>query len=306
MKKRLVGALAAVFLSCFGSLSSATTFPLPSSKDAMLGNLQYSTSSFGDTVVSIMQQYNLGVNAVEDANPQVNFGYALRSGIHLTIPSAFLLPPLPRKGIVINLAEMRMYYYPGNGVVKTYPIGIGKVGKTIPLAMTRITHKTINPKWTPPQDIREYNQQQGVELPEVMGAGPDNPLGPYAIYLGVPTYLIHSTIFPDSVGRRASFGCIRMNEHDIKEFFPEVKRNTPVAIVNMPVKAGWVGNKLYLEAHPALDEHSDMVDNTLPGVVEIVQAATQGRKAIIDWQLVSRIEEIRDGVPHEIGISAAG
>ena len=144
--------------------------------------------------------------------------------------------------------------------------------------------------------------EQGIVLPDVMPPGPDNPLGPYAIYLGVPTYLIHSTIFPDSVGKRASFGCIRMREDDIKNIFSLVERRTSVAIINMPVKTGWQGGRLYLEAHPPLEDYPASTD-TLGGMVNLMQANTHRTGLVfIDWQMVSYLNHERDGIPHEVGV----
>src|SRR5437016_5501341 len=106
-----------------------------------------------------------------------------------------------------------------------------------------------NPTWVPTDDIRQFNLAQGIILPQVMPPGPDNPLGPYAIYMSVPTFLIHSTIFPESIGKRASFGCIRMYESDIQDFFPSVIKDLPVAIINSPIKVAWQNNHMYMEAH---------------------------------------------------------
>jgi L,D-transpeptidase ErfK/SrfK len=277
----------------------ANEYALPPTGYSLIGNLNYTSAWAGETLANIGQRYNVGVNAIMDANPGINRENQLASGAYLTIPSKFILPPLPRRGIVINLAEMRMYYYPeGTDSVMTFPVGIGKVGKTIPTGNTAITRKVVNPTWIPPKDIREFNQEQGIELPYAMGPGPDNPLGPYAIYLKVPTFLIHSTIFPESIGRRASFGCIRMHETDIKQFFPLVQPGTSVAIVNMPSKVGWYGSALYLESHPALEEHGD---GGMSAVVSAIEAATRGTHTIIDWPMVSYVATQRDGVPHEIG-----
>jgi L,D-transpeptidase ErfK/SrfK len=196
-----------------------------------------------------------------------------------------------------------MYYYPaGTNQVLTYPIGIGKIGKTIPITMTSITRKTKDPVWIPPEDIREFNLQQGVVLPAVMPPGPDNPLGPYAIYMRVPTYLIHSTIFPESIGKRASFGCIRMYESDIQEFFPTVRGGIPVAITNSPVKVGWQKEHFYIEAYKPLEEHGDAFDNSLAGIVHSISTATNNQPVLIDWQALAFISQERDGVPHDIGI----
>ncbi len=282
----------------------ANHYYLPSNGGSVIGNVSYTSTWPGETLVGIGSRNNVGLNVLLSANPGLPDNSGLSAGTYVKVPAKFVLPPLPHKGIVVNVSEMRMYYYPeGSNTVMTFPIGIGKVGKTIPLGNTSITRKTVNPTWIPPEDIREFNKQQGIELPYVMGPGPDNPLGPYAIYLRVPTYLIHSTIFPESIGRRASFGCIRMHESDIKQFFPIVQSGTSVAIVDIPSKVGWDGNRLYLESHPALEETKD---SGLHGIVSSIEQATPHHGVtLINWQAVSYLNDLRDGVPHEIGFVAS-
>ena len=300
--KQTVGKFSVIFLLVSGH-AFAASYTLPPPNQSIIGRMEYNTSGYSDTIKSIDQEYDVGYNAMEGANPHLNLSQELTSGSPLQIPTEHLLPGEPREGIVINLPEMRMYYYPaGTGQVKTYPIGIGKVGKTIPIVHTEITYKKVNPTWTPPEDIREFNLEQGIVLPSVMPAGPDNPLGPYAIYMKVPTYLIHSTIFPESIGKRASFGCIRMYESDINDFFPSIQSGIPVAIINSPVKVGWQNNHLYMEAHPALIEHSSEYESTLPGTVHQIVERTGGNPVLIDWQAVTYISQEKDGVPHEIGM----
>jgi len=287
---------------CLPLNTYARNFLLPSNDEALIGQVEYTSTDHGDTPTTIAERYNLGLNAVVAANPGSTETTVFTSGAPIKVASQFLLPPLPRRGIVINLPEMRLYYYPeGSNQVMTFPIGIGRIGKTIPIKATSITRKTVNPTWTPPKDIREFNEQQGIKLPTVMAAGPDNPLGPYAIYLGIPTYLIHSTIFPESIGRRASFGCIRMNESDIKQFFPIVKSGIPVMIIDMPNKVAWEGNSLYLEAHPPLEERAHY--SSISSVASDIKAKLpRDHVTLINWALVSYISEEPDGVPHEIGI----
>jgi len=282
----------------------ANHYMLPPSGDCLIGDVQYISTDSGDSPVSLAQRYNLGLNAIIDANPGTTIMTVFPSRSEVKIPSEFLLPPLPRHGIVVNLPEMRMYYYPKeSNEVMTFPVGIGRIGKTIPVINTVIVRKALNPTWKPTEDIRAWNKTQGVELPDTMPPGPDNPLGPYAIYLRLPVYLIHSTIFPDSVGRRASFGCIRMNEWDIKEFFPVVSAGTPVSIIDMPNKIGWEGNSLYLEAHPPLIERKNASYATLDGAVKLIeQALPRDAVVLVDWQLVAYLLNQPDGVPHEIGI----
>ena len=292
---------ASLAVTCTTVFSAA--FNVPPAENSLVGQLQYRQIGVEEPITAIQQQYNVGFNAIKSANPHIDPTKSFPVGSTLLIPGQHILPNQPRQGIVINLPEMRMYYYPaGTSEVLTYPIGIGKIGKTIPITNTAITRKVKNPVWVPPADIREYNLEQGIVLPKVLPAGPDNPLGPYAIYMRIPTYLIHSTIFPESVGKRASFGCIRMYESDIKEFFPSVEGGIPVTIINSPVKVGWQDNFLYIEAHHPLEEHSSSFDATLPGMVHMISNQTQNQPTLVDWQLVAFIAKERDGVPHDIGM----
>lgn len=285
------------------STTFASVYTVPSPDKAIIGQVQYTTAGFSENMGKVQERYNIGYNAVEDANPQIDVTKGIALGTTLQIPTQHLLPDLPREGIVVNLPEMRMYYYlPNTKMVYTYPIGIGKIGKTIPLANTAITRKEVNPAWIPPSDIREWNlEAQGIVLPQIMPAGPENPLGPYAIYMEIPTFLIHSTIFPESIGKRASFGCIRMYESDIKQFFPTVERGVPVAIINMPTKTAWQNDNLYMESFRALEEQ-DQSETTFKGMVHIVNNATETKPTLVDWQAISYLSQIKDGIPHEVGV----
>ncbi len=298
-----IAVLAASILFSFTTIKIyATEFALPAGNNNVIGSIQFANALNGDTPASFAERYDVGLNAVVAANP----GTTERAigASYLKVPTAYILPALPYSGIVVNLPEMRLYYYPpGSDSVMTFPIGIGKMGNNIPIRNTSIIRKKVNPTWIPGPDVRAYNEDQGIDLPRTMGPGPDNPLGPYAIYLGIPSFLIHSTIFPESIGRRASFGCIRMNETDIKQFFPLVTPGTHVAIINMPYKAGWFGKKLYFEAHQPLEEESDQFNATKDGAITVVQRILpKGVMTMVDWQLVAHLAEEPDGLPHEVGV----
>ncbi len=281
----------------------AASYRMPSSNEALIGQSQQKPVDSDDTVVSIAKRYNLGYNALESANPHLDLKKPLPYRAPIKLPTEHLLPNLPRKGIVINLPEMRMYYYQeGTDNVITYPIGIGKIGQTIPITETSITKKAVDPVWVPTQNIREFNLKQGIILPQIMPAGPDNPLGHYAVYMTVPTYLMHSTIYPESIGKRASFGCIRMYESDIERLFPTLKKGIPVAIVNSPTKTGWQKDHLYMETHRILEEHGDNKDVKIPGMIHLVTEMAGDQPVLVDWQSIAYIASVRDGVPHEVGV----
>lgn len=303
MKKKLGSVISTTFFLLATSQAFATAYSVPPANESLIGNIQNNLATQGDTVVTVAERHDLGYNAIKNANPQLDMTKGFPIGAHVQLPSQHLLPTEAREGIVINLPEMRMYYYPtGSNEVLTYPIGIGKIGKTIPIKKTTITRKKKDPVWIPPQDIREFNLKQGIVLPRIMPAGPDNPLGQYAIYTGLPTYLIHSTIFPESVGTRASFGCIRMYETDIKNFFPSISSGIPLVIINRPVKVAWQNDELYMEAYQPLEEHEGVYETSLPGVVHTINESTKNQDTLVDWQLVSYISKERDGIPHQVGI----
>jgi L,D-transpeptidase ErfK/SrfK len=302
MKLNMGSTLSTVFLLASTQVFAAS-YPLPPASESLIGQNHLIITGPNETVVTVAKQYDLGFNALENANPQLDMGRGFPNGSAVQLPTQHLLPNQPRRGIIVNLPEMRMYYYPaGTNEVLTYPIGIGKIGKTIPIKEAVITKKVKDPTWKPPQDIREFNMEQGIVLPRVMPAGPDNPLGPYAIYMTIPTYLIHSTIFPESVGKRASFGCIRMYQADIKTFFPSITEGIPIVISNAPAKVGWQDDRLFLEAHEPLDEHVGDFEASIPGMVHLITTQTQQEPTLVDWQLVAFIAKEKDGMPHEVGM----
>jgi len=298
---RLLGKL---FIILFASPVFAITYPTPLPGNDLIGQVQYITAKEGDTLLNIAEHHDVGIDQIIHANPNLDTTAQLSSGDKVKLPQKFIVPAkLERKGIIINLPEMRMYFYSNSHTVITYPVGIGRVGKTIPIERAAVARKVMNPSWTPPQDIREFNMQQGIKLPAVMPPGPDNPLGPYAIYLTIPTFLIHSTIFPESVGKRASFGCIRMHLADVKELYPEVQRGLPVYIIDVPTKVGWQGNRIYLESHVPLEESTSPAVH-MNGVVQSIQNTfPKNRVNLVDWQRVNYLMKNPDGIPHEIGFA---
>lgn len=298
--KHQIFCLASAAMLMISSQAFAASYSLPGSNESLIGKIQTGYVNSGDQPAEVAKSYDIGFNEIQSANPQIDMNHRFSYSREIIIPTQHLLPNEKRNGIVVNLPEMRMYYYSGNEVL-TYPIGIGKVGKNIPLASAKVTYKKTSPNWYPPQDIREFNLAQGVVLPRVLPPGPDNPLGTYAIYMTLPTFLIHSTIYPESVGRRASFGCIRMYENDIESFFPTVTRGIPIQIINSPVKLGWQNKSLYMEAYEPLEEFQQDSNATLSGMVHKISQQIDNRPVLIDWQKVSFIAKTRDGIPHEIG-----
>lgn len=216
--------------------SLALTYKIPESGN-VIGEEKEVTADEGDNLLDMAENYDIGVGDMLKANPRLSH-HDFRHSTKVTIPSQFTLPAAPREGIVLNLAEMRVYFYhPGENLVSTYPVGIGRQGWGTPLGETKILSKEKDPAWYPPDSIRREAERNGKELPDVIPAGPDNPLGLFAMHLGFKNILMHGTNNPHSVGLQSSHGCIRMYADDIEEVFRLAPIGTPVRIIYEPHQA---------------------------------------------------------------------
>jgi L,D-transpeptidase ErfK/SrfK len=295
--------LASLILSCltgFG-LCEAATYPLPPDDQRLVGEAQKVQIQAEETLLDVARHSDVGLNELQDANPGVD-PWLPAMGQEIVVPSRYLLPRAPREGIVVNLPERRLYYFPrpsgrGPRVVMTYPVGIGTEGHALPVITTRIVEKLVDPPWVVPDSILAEHAAAGDPLPKVVPPGPDNPLGRFALRLGLPTYLIHGTNHPYGVGMRISHGCLRMYPEDIEELFARVAIGTPVRIVNQPYKAGWGDGALYLEAHPPLEEGGHDPDSDLTPMVVAVAGAARQRLDAPAWVAANRIATRGSGIP---------
>ena len=244
-----------IALCCMSASTFAATYDLPPKGSSMVGRTQYHAISNGETLANIAKQYDVGFLSLMAANKGVD-PFLPQADYVLTIPSQVILPQVKYQGIVINLAELRLYYFePNTDVVHIFPVGIGKIGRDTPEMETRISQMRPNPTWTPPQSIRKEYLEKGIELPNVVPAGPENPLGEYALRLayGAGDYLIHGTNKDFGIGLRVSSGCIRMEPKDIKWLFHQVKVGVPVKIIDEPIKITLEPDRsVFLEAHEPL------------------------------------------------------
>ena len=282
----------------------AETFDLPSQHFGVIGSMRTVQSTYEDTLLDIARRSNIGQNQMERVNPGVD-RWMPGEGTLITVPSHYVLPRAERKGVVLNLPEMRMYYFPPKkpgqpAQVQTYPISIGRMDWATPLGMTTITSKKKDPSWRPPESIRREHAEKGDPLPRVVPAGPNNPLGAYAMRLGMPSYLIHGTNKPLGVGMRVSHGCIRMLPEDIEHLFAQLPVGTQVNIVNQPVKAGWYGGKLYLEVHPALEEYPNDRGAIVEAVMVALDDAMDRRSAELDNVIIDQAVDQQNGLPQVI------
>jgi L,D-transpeptidase ErfK/SrfK len=310
--------------------SRAEVYELPPEGFDVIGAVATVTARYDDTLVDIARHHGLGYQDIVRANPDVGV-WLPGEGTEVVLPMRFVLPPGPREGLVLNLAEYRMYYFPKPrkgepAYVYTYPMSIGRMDWETPLGETRIVAMAKNPAWYPPQSVRDEHAADGDPLPRVVPAGPENPLGTRALRLGLPGYLIHGTNRPAGVGMRVSHGCIRMFPEDIEFLFQHITVNTVVRIINAPVKIGWDGEDLVAEVHPVLespqllaaaslqrieklDADIELPDvaaeskNPLTQVTEQFISVTAERAGQLDWGLVELLVERSDGIPETVGTS---
>ncbi len=287
-------------ISLFSLSSFALVFPLPPVNSNMVGGIQSTVVKPGDNFAQIARQFDIGYMELREANPDVDPDQP-EPGTVLIVPTEYILPNVPREGIVVNVAEMRLFYYmPDKKEVMTYPIGIGREGEATPIGKLTVIQRIKDPTWTVPQSIKDLRAKEGIELPDSVAPGPDNPLGNYALRLSNWTYLIHGTNDPlGGVGRRSSSGCLRLYPEDIEVLYNQVKVGTPVKIVNEPYKVGWRANEIYLEAHMPLQEF--VPDATLKAVREIISHQFSSHMVNVDWQEASTIAREVQGFPQLIG-----
>lgn len=291
-----------LLLGSLGVLNSARAvdYPLPPAGSRLIGQNQTYTIQEGDNKLqAIARRFNTAAQLILETNNTIA-PVNPAPGTVITIPSQMLLPDTPREGIVVNLAELRLYYFPpGENIVQVFPLGIGQLGLETPVTTTRVSQKIPNPTWTPTAGIRARSLAQGIKLPPVVPAGPNNPLGRFALRLGVGNgeYLIHGTSAPDSVGLRVSSGCMRMNAPDIKALFGQVRVGTRVQIINEPVKfAVEPDGKRYIEVHRPLAQ----VEGENPQVAPITHSedfATFVSQSGSDKALIDKALSRRAGIP---------
>jgi L,D-transpeptidase ErfK/SrfK len=285
------------------SRAAADTFVL-SPDVQVVGEVASVAAKHDDTLTDIARVHGLGYEEIIWANRGVDI-WLPGEGTPVILPKKFILPGSTRDGIVVNIAEYRLYhYYSQNGrrMVSTFPISIGRMDWSTPIGRWAVIAKQKDPTWYPPESIRKEHLEDGRgELAKAVPPGPDNPLGRYAMRLSASGYLIHGTNRPVGVGMQVTHGCIRMYPEDIEWLFPQIPVSTPVTIMNQPYKFGWSGNDLYLEVHPPLEDDRLTRDREMTALTEQYVLLTRDRPARIDWQAVEEAYRRRDGIPVIVG-----
>ena len=272
----------------------------------IVGTLATVTARESDTLSDFARHYGLGYNDITLANAGLE-PWSLQNSQQVLLPMRFILPEAPHQGIVLNLANMRLFYFPNDqaNAVRTYPVGVGREGWNTPLGLTQITAKKANPDWIVPASIKREHLEKGDTLPSVVHAGPDNPLGHYALSLGFSSILIHGTNKPYGIGMQVSHGCVQLYPEDIESLFNQVTVGTPVRIVHQPYLAAWDGDMLYLEAHPPLEKWANQEKQLRNELLKKLGKIAAEKHAALDWNKIERILHRADGVPAPILANSA-
>ncbi|HSH42135.1 MAG TPA: L,D-transpeptidase family protein [Arenicellales bacterium] len=307
--------LAALLLTA--TAAQANEFVIPGPDASVVGETRIVKAREGDTLLDIARRHKVGYEEIRLANPGVDT-WLPGAGTEVVVPTQFVLPDAPREGIVVNVPEMRLYYFPeprsgDSARVITYPISVGRGDWQTPLGRTEVIRKDRDPAWYPPESIRAEHAARGDYLPKYVPPGPDNPLGAYSLRLGLPGYLIHGTNRPYGIGMKVTHGCLRLYPEDIASLFAAVSPGTPVRIVNQAAKAGWLDGRLYVEIHPEFNGDDERRPANLTPLVDAVLSATGSLPSddVIDWESVYAIARVSNGIPGTVstgrtGISAGG
>jgi L,D-transpeptidase ErfK/SrfK len=308
----LVGALTAcpglAVVAC--AAASAAVIPIPEQGQAIIGASQTIQSVYEDTLSDIARRFGLGFEELVRVNPGVD-PWLPGAGKTILIPGERILPPAPRIGIVVNLPEHRLYYYPKpkrgeSPVVITYPVSIGKMDWRTPLGLTKIVAKQKDPVWYPPASVRQEHAERGDPLPAAVPAGPDNPLGAYAMRLGIPgnSYLIHGTNNPLAVGMAVTHGCLRLYPEDVEALFPLVPVGTQVLLINEPIKYAWANGELYIEVHPPVNAEGQSYEPDVDQFAKALDSVLGSATAAVNWDLALAELKAARGMPVLVGLEA--
>ena len=302
----LVGLIAFACAHC----AQATTYTLATPDTAVIGEDQSVETVYQDTLYDLARKFSLGSEELIRVNPGVD-PWLPGADKKLLIPGRHILPPGPHEGIVVNLPEHRLYYFPkpkrgGPVEVITYPVSIGKMDWRTPLGTTHVISKQKDPTWYPPESVRKEHAEAGDPIPARVPPGPDNPLGAFAMRLaaGNGTYLIHGTNNPIAVGLAVTHGCIRMYPDDVAALYPLIPVGTSVRLINEPIKVAWVDGELLLEAHPPVDAQGQSFEPDLDQFSSMLQAAVGNTTVAIHWDYAREILQKADGVLATVGLEA--
>jgi L,D-transpeptidase ErfK/SrfK len=299
--------LAALVLS---PVSRATVFTLPADGGSLVGQDSSVQAKASDTLLGIARRYSVGYWEIQEANPHVDMWLPGR-GTTVVIPGRLIVPPVAHVGIIVNLPQHRLFYFPKRRrhdlpMVITYPVSPGEKGWATPVGHTRIIRKVPHPVWIPTPSILKAHEEEGDPIPRIYPAGPDNPMGEWALETSLSggEIYIHGTNNPMAVGMAVTHGCVRLYPEDIAALFPIVPVGTPVNIVNVPVLATLESGKLWLEVHPPMDSDHTPIPPDYTQISRIIDQAIGKNVVAIDWAKVRKVATLSNGIPEMVGVQA--
>ncbi len=292
-----------------------TRFELPSSSDNLVGNLAYIKVSSADTFSDLANQFGIGFDALKYANPTVD-PWLPKDDDTVVIPRLYILPDAPYEGIIINIPEKKLYYFPEvstqqKPVVEIYAVSVGRQEWNTPITKTKVTGRLKDPVWYPPKSLRDEHLANGEIYPRIVPPGESNPLGQYLLQLDIPTYFIHGTNNRFGIGMQVTRGCVRMYPEDIESIFSRVTRGAPVAIINKAYKIGWLDKVIYLEINPLPEINAQQTTEAMEhfpkdreAVLELIQSrlGLQNKSELmLDWEKIDKVLAETTGLPTAIG-----
>jgi L,D-transpeptidase ErfK/SrfK len=273
--------------------------------DTVIGRVRAYRIRKGDTLMDIARYFDVGYNEIIDANPYID-PWIPPAGATILLPTEWVLPCCTYEGVVVNIPEMRLYYYrrsaddPTTTIVHTYPVGLGRDDWRTPSGRFKIRGKTVNPRWNIPESIRkEHIEERGDPRTFIAGGDPDNPLGKYRLELTLPLYAIHGTNIPWGVGMQVSHGCVRLYPEDIARLFPMVPVGAPGEFVYQPIKVGRRSGVVYVEPHKDIYGYTPAVFSEAMSIAE--RAGLAG--AIDQRELLAALED-QSGMPVAVSPTA--
>ncbi len=302
--------LVLLFLVCSAHARGAT-FPLPADGSNIVGQIRVVTDDSRNTLLDIARHYDLGYNEITAANPGVSV-WLPGAGSRIVVPTEFILPARPWVGIVVNIPQRRLYYFPRpkaneRPTVVTFPIGISRPGWSTPLGKTRIIAKFKDPSWIVPKDIQQEHRSEGeADFPDYFPPGPNNPMGMLAMETGFAQIFIHGTNRPWGVGMRVSHGCMHLYPENAGYLFPRVPVGTPVRIIDQPVMVGERGRLLYLSASEPVAGYPDKDSLLIRAMDAVIRYKSEHKGALpkIDWERVRQAVDAQRIVPVPVSVGA--
>jgi len=297
-------------LACSG-LTAASTFPLPDDGSTIVGEIRVVTPTPDNTLLDIARHFDVGYDEITNANPGMSV-WTPGQGAQVVVPTRYILPPKPWKGIIVNISQRRMYYFPPakkgqRAEVVTYPIGIAREGWSTPLGETKLVAKYKDPAWFVPKSIREeHRQESGEELPEYFPPGPDNPMGMLALKTGFPSIFIHATNRPWGIGLRVSHGCLHLYPEDAAEIYPNIPVGTPIRFIDEPFVVGLEKNRWYVASYLPVTEYPVLLSNYTRLMAALMPALNQtqnlrpSERVDFDWDRLRWLAENWVSLPHPI------